>query len=122
MKLWNEIKQKMLEHPSQAVCENGAELSYEELIVFAELFAERLSGVQCCAVLCHSEMAAAMALLGCFAAEVTAVPLSVRYGELHCNKILDTVSPDAIITDQGGELQIRRISNSKYAPPATHPR
>lgn len=121
MKLWNEIKQKMLEHPSQAVCENGAELSYEELIVFAELFAERLNGVQCCAVLCHSEMAAAMALLGCFAAEVTAVPLSVRYGELHCNKILDTISPDAIVTDQGGELQIRRISNSKYAPPATHP-
>ncbi len=121
MKLWNEIIQKMLEHPSQVVCEDGAELSYEELIAFAELFAENLKGVQCCAVLCHSEMAAAMALLGCFAAEVTAVPLSVHYGELHCNNILDTISPDAIITDQEGELQIRRISNSKYASPAIHP-
>lgn len=121
MKLWEYIKKNMLKYPYQTVCENEAVISYENLVIWAELFARRLRGLNCCAILCNSEMAAAMALLSCFAAEVTAVPLSVRYGELHCNKILDTVSPDAVITDQGGEINIRYITNSGYIVPEEHP-
>ena len=121
MKLWEYVKKNMLKYPRQAVCENEAEISYENLVIWAELFARKLRGLNCCAILCNSEMAAAMALLSCFAAEVTAVPLSVRYGELHCNKILDTVSPDAVITDQGGEINIRYITNSGYIVPEEHP-
>ncbi len=121
MKLWEYIKKNMLKYPRQAVCENGTEISYDNLVIWAELFARKLRGLNCCAILCNSEMAAAMALLSCFAAEVTAVPLSLRYGELHCNKILDTVSPDAVITDQGGEINIRYISNSGYIVPEEHP-
>lgn len=121
MKLWEYIKKNMLKYPHQAVCENGTEISYDNLVIWAELFARKLRGLNCCAILCNSEMAAAMAMLGCFAAEVTAVPLSVRYGELHCNKILDTVSPDAVITDQGGEINIRYITDSKYIAPEEHP-
>ena len=121
MKLWKIIKEKMLQHPSQKVCEGESKLTYEELVVFAEQFAKRLKGVNCCAILCRAEMSAAMALLSCFAAEVTAVPLSQRYGELHCNKILDTVSPDAVITDQDGELRILELTDSKYIPPKQKP-
>ena len=62
-----------------------------------------------------------MALLSCFAAEVTALPLSQRYGELHCNKILDAISPDAVITDQYGELEILHINGSEYVEPREHP-
>ena len=121
MKLWEYIKKNMLKYPYQTVCENEAVISYENLVIWAELFARRLRGLNCCAILCNSEMAAAMAMLGCFAAEVTAVPLSVRYGELHCNRILDTVSPDAVITDQDGEMKIRYITDSKYIAPEEHP-
>lgn len=121
MKLWEYIKTSMLKYPYQTVCENGAEITYENLVIWAELFARKLRGLNCCAILCNSEIAAAMAMLGCFAAEVTATPLSVRYGELHCNKILDTVSPDAVITDQGGEINIRYITNSGYIVPEEHP-
>ena len=121
MKVWEFVKLKMLEHPKQTVCENNAELSFESLVVWAEIFAKSLNGIKCCAILCRSEMSAAMALLGCFAAQVTALPLSVRYGELHCNKIIDTISPDAVISDNGGELQILHISDSKYITPETHP-
>lgn len=114
MKLWSFIKEHMLKNPEQQICENGASLSFEEMAILAEVFAKRLNGVECCAILCSSEMAAAMSLLACFAAGVTAVPLSMRYGEAHCNKILDTISPDAIIMDTNGELTVYKIKDCQY--------
>ena len=111
----------MLINPNQAVSENGASMSFENMAIWADSFSKKLSGVKCCAILCSSEMAAAMALLACFAAEVTAVPLSMRYGESHCNKILDTISPDAIIMDTNGELTVYKLKDSQYVLPPEHP-
>ncbi len=121
MKLWSFIKEHMLKNPEQQIRENGASLSFEETVIWAEGFAKRLNGVECCAILCSSEMAAAMSLLACFAAGVTAVPLSMRYGEAHCNKILDTISPDAIIMDTNGELTVYKLKNCQYIAPEKHP-
>ena len=111
----------MRKNPYQIICENDNVLTYEEMIAFSEEFAKRLKGINCCAILCKSEMAASMALLSCFAAKVTALPLTQRYGELHCNKILDVISPDAIITDQDGDFQIIHISDFKYIKPKVRP-
>ena len=121
MKLWHYIKEHMLKNPEQKICENGASLSFEETMIWAECFEKRLNGVECCAILCSSEMAAAMSLLACLAAGVTAVPLSVRYGEAHCNKILDTISPDAIIMDTNGEITVYKLKDSQYIAPDEHP-
>lgn len=121
MTLWNYIKNTMLSNPAQKIEENNATLTYEETSIWAELFANRLKGIQCCAILCSSEMAAAMSLLACFAAGVTAVPLSMRYGEVHCNKILDTISPDAIIMDTNGELTVYKLKDCQYIAPDNHP-
>ena len=104
MRLWKYIKEIMLKNPQQYVCENLAKMSYEELVVFAEVFAEKLVNEKCCAILCGSEMATGMAILSCFAAGVTAVPLSVKYGELHCNRMLDVIGPTAVITDMDTRL------------------
>ena len=121
MKLWHFIKEKMLSHPHQKICENDASLSFEDTAIWAEGFAKRLRGVECCAILCSSEMVASMALLACFAAEVTAVPLSMRYGEAHCNKILDTISPDGIIMDTNGEITVYKLKDCQYITPPDHP-
>lgn len=121
MKLWKYLKNKMQSNLQQKICENDASMTFEEMMVFAERFSEKLKGIKCCAILCQSEMAASMALLSCFAAEVTALPLSQRYGELHCNKILDTISPDAVITDQDGTFQIIYIKDSVYVQPDIRP-
>ena len=83
MKLWNFLKEHMLKNPQQQICEKDASLSFEETVIWAEKFAQKLCGVKCCAILCSSEMAASMSLLACFAAGVTALPLSMRYGEAH---------------------------------------
>ena len=121
MTLWNYVKEHMLENFDRQISEDGASLSFEETVIWAERFAQRLHDVNCCAILCSSEMAAAMSLLACFAAEVTAVPLSMRYGEAHCNKILDRIRPDAIIMDAGGEIAVYRLKDGQYIPPDEHP-
>ena len=121
MILWQYIKDKILEHPFQIVAEDCAEMTFEDLAIWAERFSERLKGLRCCAIYCDSELAATMSLLACIAAGVTAVPLSVRYGEAHCNKILDTIEPDGIITDRDGEISVFNIKDSHYVDPPTHP-
>lgn len=121
MKLWDYIKLHMLNNPNQSISENNASMSFEDMVIWAESFSKKLCGVNCCAILCSSEMAASMALLACFAAEVTAVPLSMRYGEAHCNKILETINPDAIIMDTNGEITMYTIKDSQYIIPPEHP-
>lgn len=121
MKLWNKLKESMMQHPKQYVCEKQAQITYEELVIFAEAFGQKITGEKCCAILCGNEMAAAMALLSCFAAGVTAVPLSTRYGQSHCASILDMIRPTAMITDMDGELQLLHFSDSDYTKPNEHP-
>ena len=121
MKLWNYIKEYMLRHPHQTIGEGNSRISYGELVSYAHSFAQKLEGVECAAILCKSEMACAMALLSCFAAETTAVPMSVRYGEAHCKNILKTISPTAVITDADGELDVRYLPENTYRTPPEHP-
>lgn len=121
MTLWNYLKDKMLQNADQTICENDAVMTYEEITVWAESFADKLKRFHCCAVLCLSEIATSMSLLSCFAAGVTAVPLSMRYGQTHCNKILDAISPDAIIMDDGDEIKVYKITDSQYIEPDIHP-
>lgn len=121
MILWDYIKEQMLRYKDQKVCEEDTEISFNELISRSEHFADKLRGFRCCAILCKSEMLSAAALLSCFAAGVTAVPLSLRYGTAHCSKILDTISPDAMITDTDGELSVGKYEGSKYSEPEEHP-
>ena len=86
MELWRRLKQKLLARPSQTVCEGKANMTYAALAGCAEALAVRLTPFRCCAILCGSELLAVVSLLGCFAAGVTAVPLSARYGETHCRR------------------------------------
>ncbi len=114
MELWDYIKEKMMENQNQKVCEENAEITYEELVIFSQVFAEKIKGEKSCAIICRSELATAMAILGCFAAEVTAVPMSMRYGKQHCEKILDSISPTAIISDVYSELKVISLRDASY--------
>lgn len=121
MKLWEFLKSHLLSNPNQKISENNASMSFEDMVIWAERFSKKLYGMNSCAILCSSEMATSMALLACFAAEVTAVPLSMRYSETHYNKILDTISPNAIIIDANGELVVYKLKDSQYIVPREHP-
>lgn len=121
MTIWDFIKNQMMHNYEQKICEEGAEISYEDMVIFAETFAEKIKGEKCCAIICNSEMAASMGLLSCLAAGVTALPLSVRYGEKHCEKILRFIKPTCMITDLYGEFCAHKLDFGKYIEPREHP-
>lgn len=103
------------------VSENDAVITYEELVIWAENYAKELIGKECVAIMCDSEMAAAMSMLACFAADVTAVPISKRYGVNHYTRILKRLKPEWIITDYYGELKVIKIDGGDYKIPAKKP-
>ena len=117
MKLWDFLKNKMKGNSNSMILDGVNEMSFEEVIIFAERTAQKLNGVKCCAILCESEMLQSLAVLSCFAAGVTALPLSKRYGEVHCNNILRTVCPDAIFTDESGKLDLEYLPASELVVP-----
>ncbi len=121
MQIWEHIKNRMLQNPNQTVEEKGASITYEDLIIYAELLGNQIKDEKCCAVYCKSEMANAMAVLGCLAAGVTVVPLSFRYGFNHCKKILNSVSPTGLLSDLEGGLEYIQISDSRYNEPESSP-
>lgn len=121
MILWDILRERMMHNLSQRLCEDEAEITYEELIVFAEHVASQICGEACCAIYCHSEMAVAMSILACLAADVTAVPLSARYGEKHTKRILRHINPTCLITDLEGDYGIYKISDSEYTSPKKRP-
>lgn len=118
--IWEELKRRMQRFPKQAIAEGSIHLTYREMIRAAEGLAETLDE-PAYAILCRSELQAAIALLACFAAGKTAVPLSYRYGEIHSSRILQTVCPAGLLTDKNGALAAEPFSPAGYRPPEQPP-
>ena len=116
MMLWKYIEEKMLQHPSSNLMEEGVSMTYEEAVIFAKAFAQSLDG-SCYAILCRSELFSALAVLSCIAAGVPFVPMSYRYGRKHCEKIFNTIHPEYAITDVLGELQVVELEEGAYRKP-----
>lgn len=121
MKLWTYIKDEALKNPSQTIQEDNSEITFEETVIFAEQFAKKIRGEKCCAVLCVSETAAAIGILTCVAAGVTAIPLPYRYGEKYFNRIINAVNPTCMITDLTGKLDVIFLPDSGYVFPEEKP-
>ncbi len=116
MPLWDLLKSALEKHSVHTISEKNASMSFYEMSLFAETFAETLTE-SCYGILCQSELATSMAILSCLAARVTAVPLSMRYGERHYRKIVDHIKMPAIITDIGGEIHCVNINTGEYQSP-----
>lgn len=104
MILWEYIKRKMLEHPTQTISENGVSMTYEDLCIFAESYAKKLTA-QYYSILCNFEMSSAMAMLACIAAGKAVTPLPTRYGKEMYVKVLERLEPQCVITDINGEME-----------------
>ena len=111
--LWSYIKTKMLKHLNSRIGEGNETLTYEEAIIFAENYAKKLDG-SCYAILCQTELMTALAILSCFAAGCTAIPMSYKYGDVHCKRIFDAICPPNAISDVDGKLKIVNIDVGKY--------
>lgn len=104
--LWNEIKKALLRSPEKTVGEDRV-FTFAEFAKKAEDLSKKLIGAKCCAILCRSETQSALWLCACFAAGVTAVPLSLRYGKKHCDRISDFVLPDLLLSDEDCVKKLR---------------
>lgn len=114
--LWTQIKNRMLTHSEQMIEEGETKLTYREMAERAEELAQSLSHGRY-AIRCTSELYTGLAILSCLAAGATAIPLSSRYGELHCERILKLTAPHYIFTDTGGSLAVHRCETVDAAAP-----
>lgn len=97
--LWENIKQRMLKYPTQTIEDGRTVLSFPEATREAEKIAGDLKGFQKCGIFCRSELYSAIGILACISANITAVPLSIRYGEVHCRRILRITDVPCLIID-----------------------
>lgn len=125
MNLWLKLKESMQFHAASTVSEGNRCYTYSELICKAERLASKLDGI-CYAIYCRSELNTAVAILACLAAQKTAVPLSYRYGEIHCQRILGAIQPPYIISDDditGNEADccVKKSGYHEYQVPEINP-
>ena len=105
--IWDFLTDRMLEHPSATISGGGETLCFAELADQAAWLSHSLPK-ETIGLDCSSELNTARSLLACFAAGATAVPLSPRYGEEHCRKIVESVGLTWFLTDRDGELRLER--------------
>lgn len=101
--LWNLLKKQMEKYGDSWVQDAGEKLSYSELLLKVEVIAKNLKSFlpekAKCAVFCNRELYSAVAILACFCAGMIPIPVSTKYGEEHCKKIIQLTDPDLVLTD-----------------------
>lgn len=116
MKLWETLREKMLLHPEKTVKEKNASVTYEELVVMAEHYASKFPKTPCIGIFCESEMAAAIGILACFAAGITAIPLPRKYGKELCLKMIERAGISLLFTDRAAPdrlIELRTQENKE---------
>lgn len=108
--LWNYLKKGMLNHPMQVVFNGNDKVTYLELINIAEEFGSQLKNHKY-GILCESDLNSAKAILACIAAGVTAIPLSNRYGDIHNQKIINSMKINYLLQDIDGQLTICKLKD-----------
>ena len=98
--LYEFIKQRMLEYPDQIISDGNQVLTYSEMIKQAESLGNQLTEEKY-GLLCDSDFNTAIALLACFYARKTAIPLSKKYGDKHISKIIEKTQLAYLITSNG---------------------
>ena len=100
--LYEYLKERMLDNPLKIIDDGTLSFTYTQIISYAQTFGETLKTNKY-GILCKSDLDTAKALLACFYAKKTAVPLSYRYGEKHNNKIIESIGISHLITEKGIE-------------------
>lgn len=101
--LWDCLAQKLDAFSRQCIQENGVEISYHALYAKVMSLSKFLVKKQKYGILCNNETNSAVGILACLAAGAVTVPMSVRYGAVHRDKIIEAMRISWMITD--GEIR-----------------
>lgn len=96
--LWEMLEESLQRHPAQTISSQAGALTYGKVSQLVRAHAAQCKPNHKYAILCASELENALAVLCCLAANAVAIPLSLRYGSIHNQKILLHTKPDYIIT------------------------
>ena len=110
-----EIESRMKRRKNQTILDGKYSFTYSEVLNFISEFTDELK-LQKYGILCESELFAGKALLACMKNDITAVMLSRRYGEKYNEKIIENAKLSHVITDEGGELNIKQIAEVQPEP------
>jgi len=94
--------EKMNQFPKSTICDKTGSISYSELLVYARQNCQM--GIASCAkygILCKSNINTVKAMFCCLFSGATAVVLSDRYGQAHCDKVIEKTKLSHLITDDG---------------------
>lgn len=103
--LWEYIKSCMLCYPEQVICDDVMTKTFGQMVEEVEEFAKHLAGGKY-GIYCCSDVMTIKALLVCLAANVTAVPISNRYGAEHRKRIIESIRLKRILSDKDGRLAV----------------
>ena len=98
--LYEFIKDRMLDHPDQIISDGKKTLTYSDVLERAEELGNQLTEEKY-GLLCDSDFDTAIALLACFYARKTAIPLSKKYGDKHVSRITEKTQIAHLITSSG---------------------
>jgi long-chain acyl-CoA synthetase len=101
--LWEFISKRMTMFDKSWISDTERRYTYSEMLDNARLcgkkLKQKLAVKATCCILCTNNYNTAVALLGCWYADLVPIPISINYGERHCEIIINTTKPTIIITD-----------------------
>lgn len=110
--LWEYLEENIIRNRKNIITQKGITITFEQLLQDTLALAKKLHK-QKYGILCQSDVFYAKALLACFAAGVTAVPLSNRYGNLHNQKIISAMNIENLIIQDGEEIIVQEQKDSE---------
>ena len=125
--MWKYISDILNMHAESLIYSSNSEqkpYTYSEILKEAEAHGTKLSKKikvgKKCAVLCGSELNAAISVLALWYAGLTPIPLSKNYGEKHWRSILELTHPQVIIVDDATKqynwqnVSLYNFTNSQF--------
>ena len=107
------MKENLKKYISNLVLTDNDEMAFCDMLEWAENLAQRLHGTKSCLIACRSKILQNVAMLACFMANVTAMPIYCRQNFNSCKKLIELLKPDAIISEEKNNFYIYTIPKTK---------
>ncbi len=107
------MKENLKKYISNLILTDNDEMAFCDMLEWAEILAQRLHGTKSCLIACRSKILQNVAMLACFIANVTAIPISCRQSLNSCKKLIEIFAPDAIISEDKNDFYIYTIPKTK---------
>ena len=118
MTVWSRLRHRMSCHPNATVSDGERTRTYEAWITEIETLSKSLTPHTGAAILCRSAMSTATAVLACFAAGVTALPLPADPIAITRDR-MRLAQLSAILTEENGVFTVRPYKALPSARPSS---